>query len=304
VSSPDVVKVSLFAPLGGRWHTALNTDVFIAVWSEVCHQGDHRNHDWVVKVDPDSVFFPVRLRWLLQKHDATRKVMAIARRLSSRRGGPRGGRPRSGGVFRARALGQSDDVGGNCGQCAMKEFLGVPCEDHVHFLQQGGASCEDALKEVNSPAPGGCGCACSSYEACSLVNGAPQDLVQEGQVVGGKEGDTAVYINNCRFGLHGPVEVLSSKAVDLYLEGVKTGHCAQLRRYPWGEDKFMDRCMLQMGITRVNLFDILSEIACGKTPAPCDGPNVVFHPFKSVESYMACWTYATLGGHHNVSKHV
>jgi bacterioferritin-associated ferredoxin len=296
ISVDHVVPVSLWAPMGGRWHTALNTDVFLAVWREVCKIGAHRAHDWVVKVDPDSVFLPSRLRKELRGNTVTRQVIATARRLASASS--------KGGGRSSRVLQDQVAVGGNCGQCAKQEYLGRPCEDHVHYLQDRGTSCEDALEEVNRPAPLGCGCACSAYEACSLVNGAPKDLVRDGNVIEGKDGSGAVYVNNCRFGLHGPVEVLSSKAIDLYVEGVKRGDCANMRQWAWGEDKFMDRCMLQLGITRVNLFGILSEIACGDTPAPCAGRNAVFHPFKSIESYMACWSYAKLDSMGNVTEQV
>lgn len=104
----------------------------------------------------------------------------------------------------------------------------------------------------------------------------------------------AVYINNCRFGLHGPLEVLSSSAVGLFV--VNLPSCDNLLVQTWGEDKFMDRCMLQIGVTRVNLFGVLSETACGEQPAPCTGDKVAFHPFKSVNDYFTCWTYANMYG--------
>merc|ERR1712113_168854 len=61
----SVVAINLWVPLGGKWMTALNTPVLNAVWKDVVKQGKYRNHDWVVKLDPDTVFFPQRLRNLL-----------------------------------------------------------------------------------------------------------------------------------------------------------------------------------------------------------------------------------------------
>merc|ERR1711933_467150 len=47
---------------GGDSGTALNTGIFIALWKKVIGDGRFRFHDWTVKVDPDAVFFPERLR--------------------------------------------------------------------------------------------------------------------------------------------------------------------------------------------------------------------------------------------------
>ena len=56
-----------------------------------------------------------------------------------------------------------------------------------------------------------------------------------------------VYINNCKYGLHGPIEILSSTAVTELVRGRERcakhfthecgGECA------WGEDLFIDQCL-------------------------------------------------------------
>jgi len=56
------VKSDLKCEVGGEFSTALNTDVFMAVWAEVISQGSFEKAAWTVKVDPDCVFFPARLR--------------------------------------------------------------------------------------------------------------------------------------------------------------------------------------------------------------------------------------------------
>jgi len=48
------------------WDTAeatlVNTDVFIKIWQFVGEKGRYLNYDWTVKVDPDCVFVPQRLK--------------------------------------------------------------------------------------------------------------------------------------------------------------------------------------------------------------------------------------------------
>jgi len=46
----------------------LNTIVFIKAWTLVGYDGRYKNHDWTVKVDPDAVFFPERLRNVVRHH--------------------------------------------------------------------------------------------------------------------------------------------------------------------------------------------------------------------------------------------
>jgi len=53
---------------GGEFGTALNTPIFFAVWDVVIEGGRHRKHDWTVKVDPDCVFFPDRLRGIVSRY--------------------------------------------------------------------------------------------------------------------------------------------------------------------------------------------------------------------------------------------
>lgn len=46
----------------GRVEHLLNTEVFIQAFDNVCKDPRLRVHDWVVKIDPDAVFFPERLK--------------------------------------------------------------------------------------------------------------------------------------------------------------------------------------------------------------------------------------------------
>jgi hypothetical protein len=51
----------------GSWKSVINTDVFLKIWNDVRTDGRYAQHDWTVKVDPDAVFFPGRLKQHLLK---------------------------------------------------------------------------------------------------------------------------------------------------------------------------------------------------------------------------------------------
>jgi len=57
-----VARDSLKCEYGGEFKTALNNDIFMDIWRKVVSDGVFAQRDWTVKVDPDSVFFPHRLR--------------------------------------------------------------------------------------------------------------------------------------------------------------------------------------------------------------------------------------------------
>merc|ERR550532_1542920 len=46
--------------------TWINTGLFVQVWTAIHNAGHYKNHNWVVKVDPDAVFFPFKLLNLLR----------------------------------------------------------------------------------------------------------------------------------------------------------------------------------------------------------------------------------------------
>jgi hypothetical protein len=179
-----VVDSDLKCDKGGEFMTALNTPIFLAVWTKVMMDGTFLNHDWVVKADPDTVFFPDRLRQMLVKY--------------------------------------SDDT------------------------RMG----------------------------------------------------TGLYLNNCNFGLHGPLEVFSVNAVKAW--GTGSAHCMKhfekLCNGPclWGEDMFIDQCLWKvLNVRRENEYNLLTEDHCAP-PAnwyDCrDKTQIAFHPFKALDSYRECWT--------------
>merc|ERR1719464_1407792 len=178
------VRTTLTCSKGGEFRTALNLGIFLAVWRRLFQHGVFRKHDWTVKVDPDCVFFPRRLRSILLHRD---------------------------------------------------------------------------------------------------------------------EGPVGAYLNNCKMGMHGPIEVYSRKAVQTWTAGIDrcvahfnklcSGDCK------WGEDLFIDQCLWKvLHVRRENAPSLLREDHCDPPPGwkTCrNQPSVVaFHPFKSVSSYTECMTNA------------
>jgi len=112
---------------------------------------------------------------------------------------------------------------------------------------------------------------------------------------------TPTYLNNCKYGLHGPIEVLSRSAVDAWGSGVDAcrdffekkcaGPCW------WGEDMFVDQCFQQvLHAQRKNDFRLLVEDHCEPPPGwqSCSSKVfVAFHPFKTVDSYRQCMQQST-----------
>jgi len=180
----SVVNSDLKCKIGGEFQTALNNDIFLAVWDKVFKDARYKFHDWVVKADPDSVFFPQRLRVAVQFHPDTGE---------------------------------------------------------------------------------------------------------------------GIYLNNCRFGLHGPLEVLSKNAVDKWAAGTQqcVDHFNQVCSGPclWGEDMFMDQCMQKvLKVKRDDDWNLLSEPHCEATDwQDCKNGRVTFHPFKKMEDYEACLEAANYG---------
>jgi len=58
----DIVNGSLKCKFGGKAHTALNTPIFRRFWDSLKENPKSWRNDWIVKADPDTVFFPDRLK--------------------------------------------------------------------------------------------------------------------------------------------------------------------------------------------------------------------------------------------------
>eukprot|EP00419_Tripos_fusus_P072141 CAMPEP_0172902144 /NCGR_PEP_ID=MMETSP1075-20121228/167792_1 /TAXON_ID=2916 /ORGANISM="Ceratium fusus, Strain PA161109" /LENGTH=649 /DNA_ID=CAMNT_0013758679 /DNA_START=13 /DNA_END=1962 /DNA_ORIENTATION=- len=109
-------------------------------------------------------------------------------------------------------------------------------------------------------------------------------------------GDHAVYINNCRFGMHGPLEVFSRKAVQAWSEGTQQcqNHFTKLCSGDchWGEDLFIDQCLMKvLKIERISDYNLLAEDHCDPEEGweTCRNQSkTAFHPFKTEEDYLGC----------------
>lgn len=173
----NIIDSDLQCKMGGEFGTALNTEIFFKLWDRIFTDARYFYHEWIVKTDPDSVFFVDRLRIAVAKHD-------------------------------------------------------------------------------DEP------------------NGA--------------------YLNNCKFGLHGPIEVLSKNAVEAWRKGRPgcvdyfTKKCNGMCL--WGEDLFIDQCLWKvLKVKRINDWNLISEAHCDSWDWPeCRNGRVVFHPFKDLEKYNQC----------------
>jgi len=182
VVKAEVIDGSLVAPIGGLYNMALNSEIFVRVWRRVFEAKRYVSFGWVVKVDPDAVFLPARLR----KH-------------------------------------------------------------------------------------------CSSLPALQ-----------------GSEKPKGVYLNNCKIGNHGPIEVISSAGVATFSEGID--QCIEEKYAPFtdvGEDVFVRRCLRNLGVQQLDDFQLLSEINCFENPSPCTADKVTFHPFKQPAAFLQCLAQAT-----------
>lgn len=54
----------------GEWQSVQNTAVFMDIWNQVVSEGTYQSYDWTVKIDPDAVFFPQRLKWKIEALNA------------------------------------------------------------------------------------------------------------------------------------------------------------------------------------------------------------------------------------------
>lgn len=190
---------------GGKWGTALNTDVFVQLWKVVASQNRAQLFDWTIKVDPDAVLLPERFRDLVS-------------------------------------------CGPECG-----------------------------IKGATLPVPKG-----------------------------------AVFLNNCKWGMHGGVEAMSKQAMQLFLANID--NCENIRMagmdinqppglaekdHAFGEDQYLRRCLRQLGVNQVDEYPtLLSELrACGRPyPADCGGVRTAFHAMKTIQTWNYCHMYATTYG--------
>jgi len=104
------------------------------------------------------------------------------------------------------------------------------------------------------------------------------------------------FLNNCEVkgSLHGPIEVLSRKALEVY--GEKYTECDQSWQQ---EDVFTRMCLVSQGVTEHFDWVVMSEQYCNDDWQSCSTRHITFHPFKSVDAYQACLSQAEGEGQGN-----
>mmetsp|Transcript_66222 Transcript_66222/g.132893 ORF Transcript_66222/g.132893 Transcript_66222/m.132893 type:complete len:298 (+) Transcript_66222:110-1003(+) len=73
----EVIPGQLRVPHDPVYNFALNTRVFLRVWARVLAHAEFRRHDWTVKLDPDTVFLPDRLRQHLRRGPSPRARVSL-----------------------------------------------------------------------------------------------------------------------------------------------------------------------------------------------------------------------------------
>lgn len=120
------------------------------------------------------------------------------------------------------------------------------------------------------------------------------------------------YINNCHYGMHGPLEVLGQPALKALQadyrsseDGKAPKRCVSEQHFgQWGEDMFLSQCFLKiLRITNGVPPALEPKLMC-EDHCDCDQyywcnngtDRVSFHPFKSVGAYQNCVAMAAAAG--------
>jgi hypothetical protein len=105
--------------------------------------------------------------------------------------------------------------------------------------------------------------------------------------------ERGVFLQNCPLGLHGPLEVLSRKALKIFAKG--RDECWKAPQ----EDVYVKECLVKLKVREVDAFDILAEKDCWRDQwhmdpdwMDCKSGKACFHPFKTVEQYHTCLSNA------------
>ncbi|CAK9102619.1 Copia protein [Durusdinium trenchii] len=98
---------------------------------------------------------------------------------------------------------------------------------------------------------------------------------------------TGLWLNNCWRGLHGPIEVLSKRAMQIYSDRWTQCHGTKMA-YPQ-EDVYLMECLQHLGIWKADVKHLLAEDHCDHHDYyKCEGNFVAYHPFKEEKNWMTC----------------
>lgn len=112
-----------------------------------------------------------------------------------------------------------------------------------------------------------------------------RDITQDPWVAKQSLQGNGAWLNNCKLGLHGPLEVLSRRAMEIFDGSINWCNLGFAQ-----EDRYLKHCMWQSGIEQVNAFTVLAEQNC-LTPNwwTCQGNYVAYHPFKDPTGWAGCF---------------
>jgi hypothetical protein len=123
-------------------------------------------------------------------------------------------------------------------------------------------------------------------------------------VVGGLDSELSqshkgIFLNNCKLGLHGPLEVISRRAMEVFAASWDSVQCG----YAPQEDVYLQECMQNLGVKQIDEFDrLLAEKECERDGwyqdpdwRKCEGSKAAFHPFKTPDEYQQCLNRAKPG---------
>jgi len=265
------------AALESSW---LNTEDFMAVWEKVISDGVFRKRDWTVKVDPDAVFLPARLRAVLGtstdipvnkstylrncKQDNLKCLLQLS--LS-----------RTYGVeWKTEEFPGSDNDAFHIEGCDDSHGDGPMCK------QKGWGGGANVIKNQND-VPVAYGNCCNEANGVTSVN---KRCIQKPHSAPGSSTTR----------MNGALEVISREAVELYASG--KDRCVSAKKVGvdwsgWGEDWYMQWCLEFLGgrgvVRAVENFKVLSDTFCQALPqAKCRGPAAAFHPYKDIDSFLQC----------------
>jgi len=99
----------------------------------------------------------------------------------------------------------------------------------------------------------------------------------------------AIYFNNCKYGNHGPMEIISKAGMAAFSAGMETCIWRFKGEFNlFGEDVFVRHCLRSLAVPQHDNFNLLSEEHCDENPSPCVSGKAAFHPFKNWTHHSKC----------------
>lgn len=255
---------------GARQAAWLNAGDYVKCWQQVVFDGRFRFHEWTVKVDPDTVFLPGRLRGRLMNRPQSanpavflktcrttpRKCINILT-VSRQYGDP----------IELQVVGASTDTFAVSSTCSTTSEAGQRCINNnwgrgIHVIvNQNGKFIAEAS------------CCSEANEVQSLTHKCAQQQFESKDP-----------------GMSGALEVVSTEAVQRYSDN---GHRCKADAYlDMGEDFFMQECFKLLGCEGSSGEQLLQDEFCEGEPGECKGSEVAFHPVKSPEKQIECYANA------------